>query len=147
MLINAEGNVFIGNRIDNPGIHWQMPQGGIDDDECPSDAVMRELEEETGIKQATIIYQSNSWYKYDLPYKLSKKIWGGKYRGQRQKWFLIKFNGNDDQIDLETHNAEFSQWKWARPDQLCSLIVPFKYDIYQKVISEFSSEINKLFTN
>ena len=139
MLLNSDGLVFVGNRIDVPGDHWQMPQGGIDKGEEPVDAAYREVREETGIEASKVelIRQSSTWHSYDLPKPLSRKIWGGKYRGQTQCWFALRFNGDDSDIDLGTHKAEFSQWRWVGLRELPSLIVPFKRHTYQQVIEEF----------
>lgn len=144
MLVNVNGDVFVGNRIDTHGDHWQMPQGGVDDGEEPAVAVMRELGEEIGTAKATIIAESKSWHAYDLPRELSRRIWKGRYRGQTQKWFLMRFDGSDADINLEAHKAEFSEWRWSPIDELCTRIVPFKRDIYTKVVAEFSTEIATL---
>jgi len=144
MLVNAEGDVFVGNRIDTPGDHWQMPQGGVDDGEAVDVAVMRELGEEIGTQKATIIMQSNIWHAYDLPSDLSRKIWKGRYRGQKQKWFLMRYDGDDNDINLEAHKPEFSEWRWSPLNDLCDRIVPFKRDIYEKVVEEFSTHIKAM---
>lgn len=137
MLLNRDGRVFVGNRIDTPGNHWQMPQGGIDEGEQPREAAIRELREEIGTDRATILAESSDWYSYDLPPALSRKVWKGRYRGQTQKWFALRFDGVDADIDLETHHPEFSTWQWADVGSLIDLIVPFKRDIYRQVVSEF----------
>ena len=139
MLINKRGEVFVGNRIDTAGPHWQMPQGGIDDGEEPRDAALRELEEEVGTSKARILAESENWYAYDLPRELSHRIWKGQYRGQTQKWFLLAFEGDDSEIRLDAHYQEFSEWQWAPFDDLTNLIVPFKRDIYEKVTADFRS--------
>lgn len=139
MLLNREGAVFVGNRIDVPGDHWQMPQGGIDEGEEPVDAAFREVQEETGIdaSKVEIIRQSKFWHSYDLPKPLSRKIWRGKYRGQTQCWFAMRFTGQDSDINLNTHKAEFAHWRWVSLEDLPELIVPFKRHTYQQVIAEF----------
>ncbi|MTI10343.1 RNA pyrophosphohydrolase [Curvivirga aplysinae] len=139
MLINDRGDVFVGDRIDTPGAHWQMPQGGIDDGETAEVAALRELEEEIGTAKARILAESEDWYAYDLPKDLSRKIWKGRYRGQKQKWFLLAFEGDDGDIRLDAHYQEFSDWQWAPFDELTDLIVPFKRDTYEKVTTEFRS--------
>ncbi|MBL6931546.1 MAG: RNA pyrophosphohydrolase [Rhodospirillales bacterium] len=138
MLINNEGKVFVARRIDTPGNAWQMPQGGIDDGEDTSKAVLRELREETGIDKVEIIAESANWRNYDLPKDLIGKLWGGKYRGQRQKWFLIRFLGVDKDINLEAHGSpEFSDWRWVGIDEIVDLIVPFKQTLYADIVAEF----------
>ena len=138
MLIDAVGRVFVAKRIDSPGDAWQMPQGGIDEGEDPAKAVMRELQEETGTDKAEIIAESDRWRAYDLPDELIGRLWGGKYRGQRQKWFALKFLGEDNDIDIEAHETpEFSDWKWVEIDEVVSLIVPFKRALYGDIVSEF----------
>jgi putative (di)nucleoside polyphosphate hydrolase len=137
MLLNQVGLVFVGNRIDTPGAHWQMPQGGIDAGEAPADAAMRELHEETGVTTAEIIAQTDRLFRYDLPYQLSQKIWDGRYRGQEQHWFAIRFQGADSEIRLDLHKPEFSEWQWMSMKALPDQIVPFKRPIYEDVISEF----------
>ena len=137
MLVNRDGLVFVAKRIDMRAEAWQMPQGGIDAGESPRNCVMRELAEETGTDKAEIIYESPDWYYYDLPDELVPSIWGGKYRGQRQKWFVLNFLGEDSDIDLETEHPEFLEWKWASPAQLPDLIVPFKRDLYTKLVADF----------
>ncbi|WP_420548550.1 RNA pyrophosphohydrolase [Curvivirga sp.] len=139
MLINDRGDVFVGDRIDTPGAHWQMPQGGIDEGETAEVAALRELEEEIGTAKARILAESEDWYAYDLPKDLSRKIWKGQYRGQKQKWFLLAFEGDDSDIRLDAHYQEFSDWQWAPFDELTDLIVPFKRDTYEKVTAEFRS--------
>jgi len=139
MLINAARHVFVAQRADRLVDAWQMPQGGIDDGESPNDAVWRELMEEVGTDKARILRESEHWLYYDLPPDLQKKLWGGKYLGQRQKWFALEFTGLDRDINIEAHNhPEFSVWKWAPADQLLDLIVPFKRDVYAKVLREFA---------
>ena len=138
MLVNAVGRVFVAKRIDSPGDAWQMPQGGIDEGEDPAKAVMRELQEETGTDKAEIIAESDRWRAYDLPDELIGRLWGGKYRGQRQKWFALKFLGEDNDIDIEANETpEFSDWKWVEIDEVVNLIVPFKRALYRDIVSEF----------
>lgn len=141
MLVNAEGRVFVGKRIDNKeGDAWQMPQGGIDDGEDLHPAALRELTEETGVSPdlITIIAESREELFYDLPEELLGKLWGGKYRGQRQKWLLLRFGGQDSDIHLDAHkHPEFCEWRWVEPDALPDLIVPFKKRVYRQVLDEF----------
>jgi putative (di)nucleoside polyphosphate hydrolase len=145
MLVNAEGRVFVGQRIDSKeGDAWQMPQGGIDDGEELHPAALRELEEETGIAAdlVTILAESREEYLYDLPDQLIGKLWGGRYRGQRQRWLLVRFNGEDEQIRLDAHaHPEFLAWRWVEPEQLPDLIVPFKKRVYRQVVEEFRALI------
>ena len=141
MLVNEEGRAFVGRRIDNrEGDWWQMPQGGVDEGEDLEAAALRELAEETGAKpeHVSLIQQTREPIRYDLPEELMGKLWGGKYRGQEQIWFLARFSGSDEDIDLEAHDPpEFCDWKWVDPDQLPDLIVPFKKRVYRAVLQEF----------
>lgn len=141
MLVNADGKAFVGKRIDNrEGDWWQMPQGGVDDGEDLRTAVLRELWEETGAteRHVTLISQTKEELLYDLPEHLMGKLWGGKYRGQRQFWFLARFDGTDDDIDLNAHQPpEFEAWRWVEPELLPDLIVPFKKRVYRTVLEEF----------
>jgi putative (di)nucleoside polyphosphate hydrolase len=137
MLIDRGGRVFVAQRIDNPGAAWQMPQGGIDQGETPRQAALRELREETGTDKAEILAESNNWWRYDLPAELVPRLWGGRYRGQEQKWFALRFLGEDADIDIATESPEFNAWRWAEMADLPEIIVPFKRQIYQKVIAEF----------
>lgn len=141
MLVNEDGRVFVGRRIDNQeGDWWQMPQGGVDEGEDLEAAAMRELAEETGARaeHVTIIDRMADTIRYDLPEELIGKLWGGKYRGQEQVWYLARFSGADEDIDLEAHDpAEFCDWKWADPEQLPQLIVPFKKRVYRAVVEAF----------
>lgn len=141
MLVNREGLVFVGQRID-PSAHgfWQMPQGGIDKGEDVREAALRELQEEIGVAahMVDVIAQSAQPYLYDLPTELLGKVWKGKYRGQEQHWFLGRFLGEDADIDLEAHNPpEFNAWRWVAPDLLPELIVPFKRAVYEGLVAEF----------
>jgi len=138
-LINAEGLVFAGRRKDNFPEAWQMPQGGIDDGETPRTAALRELWEETGVTADLVqpVAKTHHWITYDLPPELTGKIWGGKYRGQRQKWFLYRFTGTDEQINIETAHPEFSAWRWVDADALVQGIVPFKRAVYEQVVASF----------
>jgi putative (di)nucleoside polyphosphate hydrolase len=137
MLFNGQGQVFVGKRIDQTVEGWQMPQGGIDEGEEPRAAVLRELQEETGIAKAEIIGEMAAWLTYDLPQHLVGIAFHGKYRGQRQKWFALRFLGEDRDIDLHTHEPEFAEWKWVALEALPNLIVPFKRDTYAAVIAAF----------
>ncbi len=137
MLFNKKGQVFVGKRVDQTLEGWQMPQGGIDDGEKPAEAALRELEEEIGTNDAEILREHKDWLDYDLPPRLIGVALKGKYRGQTQKWFAMRFLGKDSDIDVETKDQEFSAWKWLSIEELPRLIVPFKRDTYAKVIDAF----------
>lgn len=140
MLLNREGKVFVAQRLDSTLEAWQMPQGGLDDGEDAEAGALRELEEETGISpgKVEIIARCPVELYYDLPDDLIGKLWKGKWRGQRQTWFLLRFTGEDSDVDLETADPEFSTWKWADPAQLPALIVPFKKKLYEDVLEAFA---------
>ena len=147
MLVNDDGHVFVGRRIDQlppepPA--WQMPQGGIDAGETPRDAALRELEEETGVPRdlVSVIAETPGWLAYDLPHDIVPRIWKGRYRGQEQKWFLLRFRGTDEdvRIDADDHQ-EFSHWRWIAPEDLIDAIVPFKRDVYRRVLDEFGPKL------
>ena len=136
VLLNSENNVFVGKRIDNPENFWQMPQGGVDINENFLDAAKRELKEETNISSVQLIKEINKWLVYDLPQNLLGKVWKGKYRGQKQKWFIMKFSGKNEEINVKTKNPEFLDWKWVNPKELPNIAVKFKSDIYKEIIKE-----------
>lgn len=140
MLLNREGRVFVGARIDNTDEAWQMPQGGIDEGEQPWSTALRELEEETGIAPRLVerIAECPERMKYDLPPELQGKLWRGKWRGQDQDWFLVRFLGTDTDVNIATAHPEFREWKWVDPQQLPDLIVPFKRQLYRRLLSEFA---------
>ncbi len=140
MLLNPEAQVFVGQRLDSDADAWQMPQGGIDPGESPEDAAIRELEEETGIAPhlVDVVARSAGELLYDLPPSMMGRIWGGRYRGQRQTWFLMRFRGTDDDVNIATRHQEFRAWRWVEPDQLEGLIVPFKRELYRNVVAEFT---------
>ena len=140
-LLNDSNEVFVGKRIDNPEDFWQMPQGGVDKNENFLDAAKRELEEETGIKNVKLIKEIEGWIIYDLPKNLLGKIWKGKYRGQKQKWFIMKFLGNNNEININTKKPEFMNWKWIKPSKLPEVAVNFKIGIYKKISKEVSNFI------
>ena len=143
MLLNRDGRVFVGQRLDTTLEAWQMPQGGIDPDEDPKAAALRELEEETGIvsKKVEIIAEAPSELFYDLPPEMVGKVWNGKWRGQRQRWFLCRFLGDDDDIDLDASQPEFRTWRWSDPEDLVAMIVPFKKALYRDVIAAFQPHL------
>ena len=144
MLLNINKEVFVGRRIDSSLEAWQMPQGGIDSGEDPTDAAFRELHEETGIVPNLVdhLAMRDDWLFYDLPLSLLPQLWGGRFRGQKQKWFLFRFLGSDNQIKIDMHNPEFSEWRWLLVSELVQKIVPFKKDIYSQVINGFSRFLN-----
>jgi putative (di)nucleoside polyphosphate hydrolase len=137
MLFNQDGEVFVGKRIDQTVEGWQMPQGGIDKGETPREAVLRELQEEVGTGKAEIIGEMEDWITYDLPPHLVGVAFHGKYRGQRQTWFALRFTGSDADIDLAAHEPEFSAFQWVSLEALPALIVPFKRETYKAVIAAF----------
>ena len=138
MLLNRSRQVFVARRTDMRAMPaWQMPQGGIDPGETPLEAAMRELEEEIGTAKAEFVAESRGWLTYDLPAELAGKVWGGRYRGQRQKWFVMRFIGSDGDIDLATEHPEFDAWRWALPEELPRLIVSFKRQLYIDILAEF----------
>lgn len=143
VLMNAHGRVFAGHRIDNPADAWQMPQGGIDAGEDPRAAALRELWEETGIDPALceIVAESPDWICYDLPPELVGKVWKGRYGGQRQKWFLVRYDGTDAQIGIATEHPEFDDWRWMTPAEIEAKIVPFKRDVYRQVFRLFAGHL------
>ncbi|WP_270725843.1 RNA pyrophosphohydrolase [Shimia sp. Alg240-R146] len=139
MLVNADGHAFVGQRLDSEVAAWQMPQGGIDKGETPRDAALRELEEETGVLPdlVTVEAESAGWVAYDLPHDIVPRIWKGRYRGQEQKWFLMRFHGSDDQVNIAVDHPEFSEWRWLAAGDLVDNIVPFKRAVYEQVLAEF----------
>ncbi|MGR3468843.1 MAG: RNA pyrophosphohydrolase [Shimia sp.] len=146
VLANAAGHVFTGARLDRPPgapEAWQMPQGGIDPGESPRDAAFRELQEETGVPPSLVTLEAETvaWVTYDLPTELVPTLWGGKWRGQRQKWFLMRFHGTDADIDIDLEHREFSAWRWSSPEELVANIVPFKRAVYQAVLDELGPHL------
>lgn len=140
IITNSKKQIFVGKRIDNNSDAWQMPQGGIDNEEDEDWAMFRELQEETGIdhKFVKIVDKSKGYYYYNLPYKLQKKFWGGKYLGQKQRWYLLRFDGDESLINIQTEDPEFSDWRWVEKDEALLKIVAFKRELYESVINEFS---------
>ena len=145
MLLNRDGKVFVGARIDNTDEAWQMPQGGIDEGEEPWETALREVEEETGIPPHLVerISTCPERLKYDLPPELQGKLWGGKWRGQDQDWYLARFVGTDADVNIHTKHPEFREWKWIEPEQLPDLIVPFKRDLYRRLLREFAKDLRR----
>lgn len=144
MIINNKFEVFVGKRLDSKTEAWQMPQGGIDDGETPRVSALREMKEEIGTNNAEIIAETKQWYHYDLPFYLISKLWNGRYRGQRQKWFLLKYLGADEDITIDNEHPEFIAWKWVKMEELPQIIVPFKKSLYISVIEEFRDVIISL---
>jgi len=138
VLLNNKNNIFVAKRLDNPGNFWQMPQGGVGNNESFFEAAKRELKEETSVKSIKLIKELESWLEYELPQNLLGKIWQGKYRGQKQKWFIMKFLGNENEINIKTKNPEFSEWKWIVPSELTNLVVNFKLNVYKKIEQELN---------
>ncbi|MCE3254759.1 MAG: pyrophosphohydrolase [Rickettsiaceae bacterium] len=137
VVINRDKKIFVGKRIDNHSDAWQMPQGGLDAGEDEDTAMFRELVEETGIKDVRVISKSKKYFYYNLPYKLQKKFWGGKFLGQKQRWYLAEFLGDDSLVNINTSDPEFSEWKWISKEELVNVIVPFKKKLYVEIINEF----------
>ena len=141
VLLNHENKIFVGKRIDNPKNFWQMPQGGVDNNESLVQAAKRELEEETGVKSVEVIKELDGWFQYELPKYLLGKIWKGKYRGQKQKWFIMKFFGKIEEINIKTKNPEFLEWKWIKIIDLPKVAVNFKINIYKKIVEKLLNSI------
>ena len=139
IVLNKENKVFVGKRKDNPIDKWQMPQGGVDSGEKLVDAMRRELKEETSIKSIEIIKEVEDWLDYELPKNLLGKIWKGKYRGQKQKWFIVKFLGSESEVNIITKKPEFIEWKWVEINQLPSIIVDFKKNVYERLVKELKN--------
>lgn len=137
VLFNAEGLVFTARRIDTSEPAWQFPQGGIDDGEDPRTAAFRELEEEIGTADAEMLGESRGWISYDLPIDMADRCWKGRFRGQKQKWFALRFRGTDSQINIATEHPEFAEWRWMELARVPALIVPFKRALYDQVVAEF----------
>lgn len=144
MVMNRQGEIFVARRIDTDLDAWQMPQGGIDEGEAPRAAALREMKEEIGTDNAEIIAETADWLAYDLPDHLIGKVWKGKYRGQKQKWFLVRFLGEDSEINIATEHPEFDAWRWMSLADVPRHIVPFKRDIYQAVCDEFAPLVKPL---
>lgn len=143
MLLNKDNKVFVGQRLDSPGPAWQMPQGGVEEGEPLLEAAFRELEEEIGTRHACLLDEIPGWYFYDLPLDLQKSLWAGQYKGQRQKWFLMRFLGSDEDINLQTTHPEFSAWQWIEPGLLPGLAIEFKRAVYEKLYQFFRPYLEK----
>ena len=139
IVLNKDNKVFVGKRKDNPIDKWQMPQGGVDKGEELVDAMRRELKEETSIKNIEIIKEIDGWLDYELPKNLLGKIWKGRYRGQKQKWFIVKFLGEESEINITTKRPEFIEWKWVERSQLPNIIVDFKKNVYERLVLELKN--------
>tara|TARA_Y100000591_G_C21337317_1_gene453154 strand:- start:46 stop:516 length:471 start_codon:yes stop_codon:yes gene_type:complete len=142
IILNSDNQVFVGKRKDNPGNRWQMPQGGVDKGESFINAMKRELFEETGIKKIKILKELEKIYQYELPENLVGIIWKGKYKGQKQKWFITRFLGNDNEININTKHPEFIDWKWIEPNELPEVIVNFKKKLYIDLLKEINLVID-----
>ena len=142
IVLNSENKIFVGKRADNPIDKWQMPQGGVDKGENFISAMKRELKEETSIQNIEILKQIDQWFEYELPKNLLGIIWKGKFRGQKQKWFIVRFIGNESEINLKTKHPEFIEWKWIEADDLTKVIVDFKKDVYKKLAVELKKFID-----
>ena len=142
VILNSKNKVFVGKRKDNPFDKWQMPQGGVEPNETLLMAMKRELEEETSIKNIKVLKEFDQWLEYELPENLIGKIWKGKYRGQKQKWFIVKFTGEESEININTKQAEFIEWKWIDMNLLPNLIVAFKKNIYEDILIELKKYVN-----
>lgn len=143
MLVNPAGHVFVGQRLDSELDAWQMPQGGIDPGESVQEAALRELWEETGLEASSVRIEAETedWLKYELPHDLVPKLWKGRFRGQEQKWVLMRFTGHDTEVDIAKNDREFSEWRWMPPDDLLDNIVPFKRGVYAGVLAAFGAQI------
>ena len=145
VVLNNDNKVFVGKRRDNPADNWQMPQGGVDDGEDYLSAMKRELFEETSIKSIKVLKEIDGYFEYELPNNLVGIIWKGKYRGQKQKWFIVKFYANENEINIKTKNPEFIKWKWVLPDELPNMIVDFKKNMYLSLVKEIKKNLVKTF--
>ncbi|MGH1447117.1 MAG: RNA pyrophosphohydrolase [Cognatishimia sp.] len=145
MLVNAQGEAFVGQRLDSDVPAWQMPQGGIDKGEDAKTAALRELEEETGVSPdlVTLVAETKDWVAYDLPHDLVPRIWKGRYKGQEQMWFLFRFHGSDADVNIEVDHQEFSEWRWLPVNELVENIVPFKRSVYEQVVAEFEPYLSQ----
>ena len=140
MILESNNAILVGRRLDHPSGYWQMPQGGIDDNEDPEEAVWREMMEEIGTNNAELFHVSNQWVNYDIPQEtLDNLPWGKIFNGQTQKWFIFKFTGKDEDINVQTQNPEFSEWKWMNANDLVDNAVPFKQKVYKTILDEFSN--------
>ena len=142
VLLNKKNKIFVAKRIDNPKNYWQMPQGGIDGNEDYLSAALRELEEETSIKSVELLKEIDEFITYELPKDLLGIIWKGKYKGQKQKWFVMRFTGQDQEINLKTKKPEFLEWKWGNPDKITDTVVDFKLNVYRKIQEKLKDIIN-----
>ena len=137
MILNKQGHIFVGKRVESKFEAWQMPQGGILTGETPSRAVFREMKEEIGCDSGNIIAETKKWYSYNIPDFLISKLWAGQFKGQKQKWFLLEFTGSDTDINVDTETPEFREWRWVSKEEILDIIVPFKKRLYMAVIKEF----------
>ena len=143
MILNAENKIFVGQRLDSKEPAWQMPQGGIGPHEDTDQAMLRELEEEIGTRNVEIIVKSKNWYKYDLPAEIAGRLWNGKFKGQKQIWYVLRFRGQDKDININTYRPEFRSWKWVEKTELLELIVPFKHELYARILEELWGYVPK----